>query len=100
MPTLVIIGSGNIGTALARLAAGAGIPVVVANSRGPQSLAGLILLTRRYPSRTAADTLTDHAVAVSHHDATHIRAGIEHHVAGRNSIEMVDERSQPGNGDA
>ncbi|RSM72157.1 NADP oxidoreductase [Actinoplanes sp. ATCC 53533] len=42
MPTLGIIGSGNIGTAVARLAAAAGIPVVVANSRGPRTLAGLI----------------------------------------------------------
>ncbi len=42
MPTLGIIGSGNIGAAVARLAVAAGIPVVVANSRGPESLAGLI----------------------------------------------------------
>ncbi|WP_030439800.1 NADPH-dependent F420 reductase [Actinoplanes subtropicus] len=42
MPTLGIIGSGNIGAAVARLAVAAGIPVVVSNSRGPQSLAGLI----------------------------------------------------------
>ncbi|MFD9392580.1 NADPH-dependent F420 reductase [Streptomyces sp. NPDC060000] len=42
MTTLGIIGSGNIGAAVARLAVAAGIPVVVSNSRGPQSLAGLI----------------------------------------------------------
>ncbi|WP_229070147.1 NADPH-dependent F420 reductase [Actinoplanes sp. DH11] len=42
MGTLGIIGSGNIGAAVARLAAAAGIPVVVANSRGPESLAGLV----------------------------------------------------------
>ncbi|MFD7663050.1 NADPH-dependent F420 reductase [Streptomyces sp. NPDC059788] len=41
MPTLGIIGSGRVGTAVARLAVAAGIPVVVANSRGPHSLAGL-----------------------------------------------------------
>jgi predicted dinucleotide-binding enzyme len=39
MATLGIIGSGNIGTAVARLAVEAGIEVVMANSRGPQSLA-------------------------------------------------------------
>jgi predicted dinucleotide-binding enzyme len=42
MPTLGIIGSGNIGAAVARLAVTAGIPVVMSNSRGPESLAGII----------------------------------------------------------
>jgi predicted dinucleotide-binding enzyme len=42
MTALGIIGSGNIGTAVARLAVAAGLPVVVTNSRGPQSLADLI----------------------------------------------------------
>ncbi|WP_307869164.1 NADPH-dependent F420 reductase [Nocardiopsis sp. B62] len=42
MSTLGIIGSGNIGTAVARLAVAAGIDVVIANSRGPRSLAGLV----------------------------------------------------------
>ncbi|MEU2135324.1 NADPH-dependent F420 reductase [Streptomyces sp. NPDC018352] len=39
MATLGFIGSGNIGTALARLAIAAGIDVVLSNSRGPQTLA-------------------------------------------------------------
>jgi len=42
MNSLGIIGSGNIGGAIARLAVAAEIPVVIANSRGPESLAGLI----------------------------------------------------------
>jgi predicted dinucleotide-binding enzyme len=42
MPTLGIIGSGNIGSAVARLAVAADIDVVIANSRGPQSLAALV----------------------------------------------------------
>ncbi|MBP8533447.1 NADPH-dependent F420 reductase [Streptomyces sp. MK37H] len=39
MATLGFIGSGNIGTKLARLAIAAGIDVVLSNSRGPESLA-------------------------------------------------------------
>lgn len=42
MTTLGIVGSGNIGGAVARVAVGAGIKVVVANSRGPQSLADVV----------------------------------------------------------
>lgn len=43
MPTLGIIGSGNIGAAIARLAVAGGIPVVVANSRGPETLTDLVV---------------------------------------------------------
>ncbi|WP_405525557.1 NAD(P)-binding domain-containing protein [Streptomyces canus] len=39
--TLGIIGSGNIGGAVARLAVNAGIDVVLSNSRGPETLRGL-----------------------------------------------------------
>jgi 8-hydroxy-5-deazaflavin:NADPH oxidoreductase len=37
-----IIGSGNIGSTLARLAVGAGFDVVITNSRGPESLQDLV----------------------------------------------------------
>lgn len=40
--TLGIIGSGMIGGTVARLAVAAGLDVVVSNSRGPESLAGLV----------------------------------------------------------
>ncbi|MFF3751589.1 NADPH-dependent F420 reductase [Streptomyces sp. NPDC002018] len=42
MSTLGLIGSGHIGGTLARLAVAAGIDVVLSNSRGPQTLAGLV----------------------------------------------------------
>jgi predicted dinucleotide-binding enzyme len=42
MPTLGIIGSGNIGSATARLAVAAGMNVVIANSRGPETLSELV----------------------------------------------------------
>jgi 8-hydroxy-5-deazaflavin:NADPH oxidoreductase len=42
MTTLGIIGSGNIGKAVARLAVKAGIPIVISNSRGPESLAEFV----------------------------------------------------------
>ena len=41
-PTLGLIGSGNIGGALARLAIDAGLNVVLSNSRGPETLADLV----------------------------------------------------------
>jgi predicted dinucleotide-binding enzyme len=40
--TLGIIGSGNIGGAIARFAVNAGLNVVLSNSRGPDTLAGLV----------------------------------------------------------
>ncbi|WP_308164619.1 NADPH-dependent F420 reductase [Nonomuraea sediminis] len=41
-PTLGLIGSGMIGTSVARLAVAAGLEVVLSNSRGPDTLAGLV----------------------------------------------------------
>jgi 8-hydroxy-5-deazaflavin:NADPH oxidoreductase len=42
MATLGLIGSGHIGSILARLAVGAGLDVVLSNSRGPQTLSDLV----------------------------------------------------------
>ncbi|MFE3190057.1 NADPH-dependent F420 reductase [Nocardia sp. NPDC059240] len=42
MTTLGLIGSGNIGGTVARLAVAAGIDVVLSNSRGPETLAELV----------------------------------------------------------
>jgi predicted dinucleotide-binding enzyme len=42
-PTIGIIGAGNIAQGFARHAAKAGYPVIISNSRGPESLAELVL---------------------------------------------------------
>ena len=42
MTTIGLIGSGNIGGTVARLAVNAGHDVVLSNSRGPETLAGLV----------------------------------------------------------
>ncbi|GLY07849.1 NAD(P)-binding domain-containing protein [Actinoplanes sp. NBRC 101535] len=60
MSTLGIIGTGNIGTAVARPAVAAGVTVVVANSRGPQSLTGLVA---ELGPRAAAGTVEQAATA-------------------------------------
>ncbi|GAB3994790.1 NADPH-dependent F420 reductase [Nocardioides marmoraquaticus] len=54
--TLALVGSGNIGSTLARLAVGAGLDVVLANSRGPETLADLVdELGPRARAATAAE---------------------------------------------
>ncbi|MFD8215487.1 NADPH-dependent F420 reductase [Streptomyces sp. NPDC059697] len=58
--TLGVIGSGNIGGAVARLAVNAGIDVVLSNSRGPQTLRAL---TDRLGSRARAATAAEAAAA-------------------------------------
>ncbi|MGY1727372.1 NADPH-dependent F420 reductase [Geodermatophilus sp. SYSU D01062] len=51
MTTLGIIGAGHIGTALAQAATDLGYDVVLANSRGPETLAGLVDALADRPSR-------------------------------------------------
>ena len=60
MSTIGIIGSGNIGSVLSRLAVDAGHDVVIANSRGPQSLADLV---DRLGSGARAGTVAEAAAA-------------------------------------
>lgn len=56
MTTLGLIGSGHIGSALARLAVANGLDVVVSNSRGPETLADLVAeLGPRARAGTAAE---------------------------------------------
>ncbi len=55
-PTIGIIGAGHIGSQVARLAIASGYPVVIANSRGPATLAELIAeLGPRARAATADD---------------------------------------------
>jgi predicted dinucleotide-binding enzyme len=60
MTTVGLMGSGRIGSTVARLAVAAGIPVVLSNSRGPQTLAdlaaGLGPLARAGTGREAAES--------------------------------------------
>jgi len=56
MTTLGVVGSGNIGGTVARLAVAAGYDVVVSNSRGPQTLSDLVAeLGSRARAATAAE---------------------------------------------
>lgn len=60
MTTIGFIGSGNIGGTVARLAVRAGYDVVVSNSRGPETLAGLV---RELGDRARAGTPEEAAEA-------------------------------------
>jgi hypothetical protein len=60
MAALGLIGSGNIGGTLARLAVDAGLDVVLSNSRGPETLSAL---ASELGSRASAGTAEDAAAA-------------------------------------
>ena len=65
MTTIGIIGAGHIGSALARAFSGLGYDVVIANSRGPESLAGLVTeLGPKVTAATAADAAAAGDIAV------------------------------------
>jgi predicted dinucleotide-binding enzyme len=65
MTTLGLIGSGNIGGTVARLAVAAGLDVVVSNSRGPATLSGLVKeLGERARAGTTEDAARDGEIVV------------------------------------
>ena len=67
MTTLGLIGSGHIGSTVARLAVDAGIDVVLSNSRGPETLTDLVAeLGPRASAATASPAAeTGHVVVVT-----------------------------------
>jgi len=65
MATIGLIGSGHIGSALARLAVAAGYQVVVSNSRGPETLVDLVAeLGDHARPGTAAEAAEDGDIVV------------------------------------
>jgi predicted dinucleotide-binding enzyme len=65
MTTIGLIGSGNIGSTVARLAVDAGYDVVLSNSRGPETLADLVeKLGPRARAATAAEAAAAGEIAV------------------------------------
>jgi 8-hydroxy-5-deazaflavin:NADPH oxidoreductase len=53
MTTIGFIGSGHIGSTVARLSVAAGYQVIMSNSRGPQTLADLVGELGQRPGRPA-----------------------------------------------
>ncbi|MFI6813514.1 NADPH-dependent F420 reductase [Nonomuraea sp. NPDC050328] len=82
---LAVIGSGMIGSAVARLAVAAGMDVVVSNSRGPGTLAGLVA---ELGPRARAATPAEAARA-----ADLVVAAIPLHVYGRLPAEALAGRT-------
>lgn len=66
MTTWGFIGSGNIGTTVARLELDAGHRVIMSNSRGPDTLAGLIA---DLGGKVVIDTMNDYPERDGHIDA-------------------------------
>lgn len=65
MTTIGFIGSGNIGSTIARLAVDAGYEVVLSNSRGPETLAELVeQLGPRARAATASEAAADGDIVV------------------------------------
>ena len=64
-PTIGFIGAGHIGSQVARLAISCGYPVVISNSRGPETLAGLVgELGPSARAATAVDAAKDSEIIV------------------------------------
>ncbi len=95
-----IIGIGNIGGTLARLLVDAGHEVVVANSRGPETVAGLVAeLGERAAGATAAGAAEAGAVVIIAIPFTRYRELPAASLAGRIVVDANNDWSGAGGGD-
>jgi 8-hydroxy-5-deazaflavin:NADPH oxidoreductase len=84
MPTIGLIGAGHIGSQVARLAVASGYDVVVSNSRGPETLAGLVAeLGPRARAGTALDAANAADIAVVTIPLKHYRSVPVEPLAGK-----------------
>ena len=83
MATIGLIGSGHIGSTVARLAVDAGHDVVLSNSRGPETLADLV-----------AD-LGDHARAATAAEAAAVRPAMKPKVIAGPSVPPAPQYAWP-----
>jgi predicted dinucleotide-binding enzyme len=84
MPTIGLIGAGHIGSQVARLAVKNGYDVVLSNSRGPETLVGLVKeLGPRARAATAAEAAADGDVVVVSVPLKHYRSVPVESLAGK-----------------
>ena len=89
--TIGFIGSGNIGSALARLALGRGMDVVMSNSRGPETLQALLLeLGDRARAATPAEAAAAGDVVVVSIPLKNFRAVPRAELAGKTVIDTMN----------
>ena len=75
-PTIGFIGAGHIGSQVARLAISRGYPVVISNSRGPETLAALVAeLGPSARAATAVDAAKAGDIVVVTHPAEELPRG-------------------------
>ena len=91
MTTLALIGSGNIGSTVARLAVDAGYDVIVSNSRGPDTLADLVAeLGPNARAATADEAAAASDLAVVTIPLGHVDALPAHALAGKVVIDTCN----------
>jgi 8-hydroxy-5-deazaflavin:NADPH oxidoreductase len=97
MSTLALIGSGEMGGTVARLAVAAGLDVVLSNSRGPQTMSGLV---DQLGTRATAATVEEAAragdwVVLAVPFGAYPRIPVEP-LAGKTVLETTNDFGPPG----